>query len=457
MKLRGRNVPRPLSSWEQSGLPSRALDALAARGFAAPTAIQAQALPVLMSGRDLIAVARTGSGKTLAYLLPALRHVADQPPLADGDGCIALLLAPSRELVVQIAAEARRLARPLGLRVAAVYGGAPVADQIADLKRGAEIVVAAPGRLIDLLTLNKGRVMPLTRVSYVVLDEADRMFDMGFAPQVGRVLANVRPDRQVALFSATFPGHVEALARALLRAPIEIVVGGRCAASATIAQSVEVRAERDKFPRLLQLLGDWCERGAILVFVDTKEHVDILYADLVRHGYPCLSLHGGQEQADRDATIADFKRGDVAGVLVATPLAGRGLDVRDLVLVVNYCVPDHLEDYVHRVGRTGRAGRAGTAVTFITPEQGRYAADMVRALRDARQSAAISPQLLAMADEHLRASGVALVDVAHWASEYPWCGQAAALLRNHFGAALTVGVCDLRTDPWNIDVSKGMP
>lgn len=401
IKLRGRApLPKPISSWDETGLPEVLISLLRSAGFAAPFAIQRQALPLIMSGRDVIGVARTGSGKTLAYLLPMFRAILDQPRLADGEGPIGLVLAPSRELVVQIHAEARRGARALGLSATAIYGGAPVAEQIGALKRGGEIVVATPGRLIDMLTLNQGRLISFARVSYVVLDEADRMFDMGFEPQIGKILAVIRPDRQLVMFSATFPSHVETLARKALRhAPVEVVVGGRSKASPHIVQSVEVRDEASKFPRLLQLLGDWYERGGVLVFVDTQEHADALYAELRRVGYPAGVLHGGKGQEERDQTLADFKTG-IRSLLVATSVAGRGLDVKGLLLVVNYAAPNHLEDYVHRVGRTGRAGAPGTAVTFATLSDGQYAADLIRALKDAHQESAITPALKALADDH---------------------------------------------------------
>lgn len=413
IKVRGKNVPRPIATWEQAGLPDKVLQGLDGRSFTAPFAIQRQALPVIMSGRDVIGVARTGSGKTLAYLLPIFRQVLDQPPLEEGEGPIALVMAPARELVVQIYHEARKLAKPLGLRVTAVYGGAPVADQIGDLKRGSEIVICTPGRMIDLLTLNAGKLISFQRVTYVVMDEADRMFDMGFEPQITRIMSLVRPDRQVVMFSATFPSHVEALAKKVLKSPVEVVVGGRSKASPDIAQFVEVRDEAagessgmgvagsDKFRRLLQLLGEWYEQGSILIFVDTKEHCDALFTDLYKAGYVALTLHGGKDQADRDQTLADFKAG-VRTLMIATSVAGRGLDVKNLVLVINYSAPNHLEDYVHRVGRTGRAGNKGTAFTFIAPHEAAFAQDLIRALKDARQEDHVPKELIAMAEEHKR-------------------------------------------------------
>ena len=387
LKVRGRDVPAPVSSWNQAGLSGRLQAALRAAGFAVPMPVQAQALPALMGGRDVLGIAKTGSGKTLAYLLPLLRHVRDQPAVADGDGPIGLVIAPTRELVAQIGRECRRFARPLGLRCVSVFGGSGVAGQIADLKRGAEMVAATPGRLIDLLASGAGRITNLWRVTFLIIDEADRLFDLGFEPQVARLVDLIRPDRQTALFSATFPKPVEVLARGLLRDPVELLVGGRSVVNPSVRQRIEVRggggddgASDDRLARLLELLGEWWDRGKVLVFVQTQEACDRLFRDLLRLGYPCLALHGGKEQTDRAGIISDFKAG-VSRILVATSLAARGLDVADLALVVNYDCPNHLEDYVHRVGRTGRAGRDGDAVTFIAPDEGRYAGDLVRALR----------------------------------------------------------------------------
>ena len=226
IKVRGKNAPKPLTSWAHAGLDVRILTLLQKFGFEAPFAIQAMAIPALMSGRDIIGVAKTGSGKTLAFLLPLFRHVLDQPKLADGEGPIGLVMAPARELAVQIYRETKKFSKVLDMRTVAVYGGSAVSEQINAMKRGAEIVVATPGRFIDLLTLNAGKLISLSRVSYLVLDEADRMFDMGFEPQIAMVTKNIRPDRQTAMFSATFPSHVERLARKLLRyKPLEIIVG----------------------------------------------------------------------------------------------------------------------------------------------------------------------------------------------------------------------------------------
>ena len=251
------------------------------------------------------------------------------------------------------------------------------------MKKGAEIIVCTPGRMIDLLTANSGRVTNLKRVTYLVLDEADRMFDMGFEPQVMKIVNNIRPDRQTVLFSATFPRQMDSLARKILRKPLEITVGGRSVVAAEIDQIVEVREEDTKFTRLLEILGQTYNEDPecrTLIFVDRQEAADNLLRELMRKGYLCMSLHGGKDQVDRDSTIADFKSG-VVPIVIATSVAARGLDVKQLKLVINYDAPNHMEDYVHRAGRTGRAGNKGTCVTFITQEQDRYSVDIYRALK----------------------------------------------------------------------------
>ncbi|ODQ55985.1 P-loop containing nucleoside triphosphate hydrolase protein [Saitoella complicata NRRL Y-17804] len=384
IKIRGVECPKPVQKWSQCGLSAAVLEVITRLGYEKPTSIQAQAIPAIMSGRDVIGVAKTGSGKTVAFLLPMFRHIKDQRPHEASEGPIGIVMTPTRELAVQIHRECKPFLKALGLRAVCAYGGSPIKDQIADLKRGAEIIVCTPGRMIDLLGANAGRVTNLRRATYLVLDEADRMFDMGFEPQVMKIVNNVRPQRQTILFSATFPKQMEALARKILQhRPVEITVGARSVVAPEITQIVEVRDEDTKFFRTLELLGNLYnedEDARTLIFVEKQESADLLLGDLMKRGYPCMSIHGGKDQVDRDSAILDFKNG-VVPILVATSVAARGLDVKQLKLVINYDCPNHMEDYVHRVGRTGRAGNTGTAVTFITPSQDRYAVDIAKALR----------------------------------------------------------------------------
>lgn len=399
IKVRGKDCPKPLTKWSYCGLPASCLDVIKKLEYKAPTPIQSQAIPAIMSGRDIIGVAKTGSGKTMAFLLPMFRHIKAQRAVEKMEGPVGLIMTPTRELAVQIFRESRPFLKATGLRAVCVYGGAPISEQIAEMKKTADIVVATPGRMIDLLTANQGRVTNLRRVTYLVLDEADRMFDMGFEPQVMKIVNNVRPDRQTVLFSATFPKQMESLARKVLRnKPVEITVGGRSVVAPEIEQIVEVREEESKFHRLLEILGQTYnsdESARTLIFVDRQEAADNLLKDLIRKGYMTMSLHGGKDQVDRDATISDFKAG-IVPIVTATSVAARGLDVKQLKLVINYDAPNHMEDYVHRAGRTGRAGNKGTCVTFITPNQDRYARDIIAALKASK--VAVPRELQTLAD-----------------------------------------------------------
>lgn len=393
IKVSGANVPKPVQKWSQCGLNVQSLDVIGRLGYERPTSIQMQAIPAIMSGRDVIGVAKTGSGKTIAFLLPMFRHVRDQRPLQGSDGPIALIMTPTRELATQIHKECKPFCKAMGLRAVCAYGGDPIKDQIADLKRGAEIIVCTPGRMIDLLAANSGRVTNLLRVTYVVLDEVDRMFDAGFEPQVEKVFKNIQPNRQTIFFSATMPRLVDSLVKKYLKSPVEITVGGRSVVAPEITQIVEVRAEDKKFHRLLELLGELYnedEDARTLIFVDRQEKADDLLKDLMRKGYPCMSIHGGKDQIDRNSSIDDFKAG-VVPIMIATSVAARGLDVKQLKLVINFDAPNHLEDYVHRAGRTGRAGNTGTAVTFITEDQEQYSVGISKALEQSGQP--IPPQL----------------------------------------------------------------
>ncbi|GAB7348570.1 hypothetical protein MBLNU459_g6960t1 [Dothideomycetes sp. NU459] len=402
IKVKGKDVPVPVQKFAQFGLGTQVLDIIRGLGFDAPTPIQAQTIPAIMSGRDIIGVAKTGSGKTVAFLLPMFRHIKDQRPLANLEGPIGLVMAPTRELAVQIHKECKPYLKALSLRAVCCYGGAPIKDQISELKRGADIIVCTPGRLVDLLAANSGRVTNLRRVTYVVLDEADRMFDMGFEPQVVKVLKSIRPDHQTVLFSATMPKNMESLAKKVLRRPVEITVGGRSTVADTIDQIIEIRPESSKMYKVLELLGDLFEKdedARALIFVEQQGSADNMMMQLQMRGYPSVSIHGGRDQIDRDTAIEDFKSG-VVPVMVATSVAARGLDVKQLKLVINYDVPNHLEDYVHRVGRTGRAGAAGTAVTLITPDQNKYSVDLVKALKMSKKD--VPEDLQTMADNFIK-------------------------------------------------------
>lgn len=392
IKVSGTNCPRPIWKWEQLGMSSVVTSVIEDKlQFKKPTSVQSQALPVILSGRDMLAIAKTGSGKTLAFVLPLLRHVQDQPPLKEGDGPIALLMAPTRELALQIFKQLTIFTKKLGLSACCCYGGSSIEPQIAELRRGAQIVVCTPGRLIDLLSTNNGKVCNLRRVTYVVLDEADRMFDFGFEPQIKKIFSQVRPDKQCVLFSATFARKMEGLAKDTLQDPVEVVVGGISIVAPEIRQHVELfeidhtasasELYDQKFSRLQELLEQFSGVKK-LVFVEKQDSADDLHVKLLSQGLQSVTIHGGKDQIDRKYAIKEFsEKNSGVDTLIATSVAARGLDVKGLDLVINFDPPNHMEDYVHRVGRTGRAGQEGDAYTFVASSQERPVTDLVKSLR----------------------------------------------------------------------------
>ncbi|CAN1294240.1 DEAD-box ATP-dependent RNA helicase 30 [Linum perenne] len=384
--VEGHDVPRPIRMFQEANFPGYCLDVIAKLGFVEPTPIQAQGWPMALKGRDLIGIAETGSGKTLAYLLPALVHVSAQPRLAQGDGPIVLVLAPTRELAVQIQEEAAKFGARANTRSTCVYGGAPKGPQIRDLRRGVEIVIATPGRLIDML---EAQHTNLRRVTYLVLDEADRMLDMGFEPQIRKLISQIRPDRQTLYWSATWPKEVETLARQFLHNPYKVIIGSPdLKANQSINQIIEVVTEVQKYNRfeltLVNLLKEVMDGSKILIFTETKKGCDQITRQLRMDGWPALSIHGDKNQAERDWVLSEFKSGR-SPVMTATDVAARGLDVKDIKCVINYDFPTSLEDYIHRIGRTGRAGAKGTAFTFFTHANVKFARELIKILTEARQ------------------------------------------------------------------------
>jgi len=380
----GSNIPKPVRTFEEASFPEYVLEEVCRAGFREPTPIQVQGWPIALSGRDMVGIAETGSGKTLAFLLPSIVHINAQPYLSRGDGPIVLVMAPTRELAVQIQEEANRFGKSSKIKNTCCYGGVPRSQQCRDLRDGVEVVIATPGRLIDFLDSGETN---LKRVTYMVLDEADRMLDMGFEPQVRKITSQVRPDRQTLMWSATWPREVQRLARDICREdPVHINVGSldlRCAH--TIKQYVEVIQEGDKRNRLRRLLEKVMDGSKILIFCATKRDGDQLTREMRLDGFPALCIHGDKKQEERDWVLKEFKEGK-SPILVATDVASRGLDVKDIKYVINYDFPGQIEDYVHRVGRTGRAGATGSSYTFFTQDKARHAKDLVKVLQEAQQA-----------------------------------------------------------------------
>ncbi|KAI8917781.1 P-loop containing nucleoside triphosphate hydrolase protein [Powellomyces hirtus] len=383
MRVRGADVAKPCISFAHFGFDEALINVIRKHGYTEPTGIQRQAVPVALGGRDIIGIAKTGSGKTAAFIWPMLVHMMDQEELVKGDGPIGLILAPTRELAHQIYIEAKKFAKAYSLKVSVVYGGAPKGDQFKELRAGGvEILVATPGRLIDLV---KMKATNLHRVSYLVLDEADRMFDLGFEPQVRSICNSVRPDRQTLLFSATFKKHIERLASDILTDPVRISIGAAGTANADITQVVQVLPDDGyKWNWLTTRIVQFSVNGAVLIFIGRKTGVDQLAESLNDAGFHCRPLHGDMPQHERDAVVRDYKAGKFK-ILVSTDVAARGLDIKSIKTVVNYDVAKDIDSHIHRIGRTGRAGEKGTAYTLVAATEDRFAAELVTNLQDANQ------------------------------------------------------------------------
>ncbi|GLT42648.1 hypothetical protein SLA2020_166380 [Shorea laevis] len=400
IRVSGFDVPRPVKTFEDCGFSSELMRAIAKQAYEKPTAIQCQALPIVLSGRDIIGIAKTGSGKTASFLLPMIVHIMDQPELEKEEGPIGVICAPTRELAHQIYLETKKFAKSYGIRASAVYGGMSKLDQFKELKAGCEIVVATPGRLIDML---KMKALTMKRATYLVLDEADRMFDLGFEPQIRSIVGQIRPDRQTLLFSATMPRKVEKLAREILTDPVRVTVGEVGMANEDITQVVHViPSDAEKLPWLLEKLPGMIDDGDVLVFASKKASVDEVESQLALKGFKVAALHGDKDQASRMEILQKFKSG-IFHVLVATDVAARGLDIKSIKSVVNFDIAKDMDMHVHRIGRTGRAGdKDGIAYTLITQKEARFAGELVNSLIAAGQNVPMELMDLAMKDGRFR-------------------------------------------------------
>ncbi|KRY28166.1 putative ATP-dependent RNA helicase DDX23 [Trichinella spiralis] len=423
ISIKGGNVPKPIRSWLEAGFPTEILDVIMKIGYTEPTPIQRQAIPIGLQNRDVIGVAETGSGKTAAFLIPLLVWLMSLPKIeryTDDDGggfeffCFvmikreedvdqgpyAVIMAPTRELAQQIEEEANKFGGPLGVRTVSVIGGLSREEQGFKLRMGCEIVIATPGRLVDVL---ENRYLVLNQCTYVILDEADKMLDMGFEPYVQNILSympvtNLKPDteeaedekallnnfyskkkfRQTVMFTATMSSAVERLARNYLRRPAVVYIGAIGKPTERVEQIVYMVSESEKRKKLVQILEKGIE-PPIIIFVNQKKGADLLARGLEKLGFNPCALHGGKGQDARDYALASLKDGS-KDILVATDVAGRGIDIKDVSLVLNYDMAKSIEDYTHRIGRTGRAGKSGKAITFLTKEDNQVFYDLKQLL-----------------------------------------------------------------------------
>merc|ERR1719339_437297 len=382
---KGRKTMKPVLQFKSLGFPSNIM--AVCKGFEKPTPIQAQCWPVLASGRDVIGIAETGSGKTLAFTIPALTHLqhrtATEGRAAKGSPRM-LIIAPTRELAMQSQEVLEAAGKECGIASVCVYGGVSKWGQKEALGKGVEVVVATPGRLIDLM---QEGIISLAQVSYLVLDEADRMLDQGFERDIRAIIGQTHTARQTALFSATWPDSVRELAHSFLNKPIKVTIGcDDLTANIRITQIVEVVEDRAREGKLTQLLKKYHadRKNRILIFVLYKKEAARIESNLSRNGWKVASIHGDKSQEGRTLAVEQFKSGEIP-LLVATDVAARGLDIPGVDFVINYSFPLTIEDYVHRIGRTGRAGRDGTAHTFFQLCDKLRAGELVKVLKDANQ------------------------------------------------------------------------
>ncbi|TDL23756.1 DEAD-domain-containing protein [Rickenella mellea] len=393
----GAGVPDPVTAFTNPPLDPVLLDNINFSRYTTPTPVQKYSIPIVASGRDLMACAQTGSGKTGGFLFPILSasfSEGPQPQKVDPNAGYgrsrkayptALILAPTRELVSQIHDEARKFAYRSWVRPAVVYGGADINQQLRSIERGCDLLTATPGRLVDLI--ERGRIS-LSNIRYLVLDEADRMLDMGFEPQIRRIVQGEdMPDvheRQTLMFSATFPRDIQMLAKDFLKDYIFLSVGRVGSTSENITQKIEFVEDPDKRSVLLDILASQVSGNLTLVFVETKRMADMLSDFLMSHNLPATSIHGDRTQRERETALATFRQGRTP-IMVATAVAARGLDIPNVTHVVNYDLPSDIDDYVHRIGRTGRAGNTGLSTAFFNRGNRNIVRDLIELLREANQ------------------------------------------------------------------------
>ncbi|XP_067277994.1 probable ATP-dependent RNA helicase DDX43 [Pseudorasbora parva] len=391
-----RTIPNPVCTFEEAFIHYPGImENIVRVGFQKPTPIQSQAWPIILKGIDVIGIAQTGTGKTLSYLLPGFIHMDEQPVRRDRrDGPGMLVLTPTRELALQIEAECSKYSYK-GFKSICIYGGGDRKAQIKLVTSGVDIVIATPGRLNDL---QMNELINLRSITYLVLDEADRMLDMGFEPQIMKIILDIRPDRQTVMTSATWPTGVRRLAKSYLKDPMMVYVGTLdLAAVNTVHQTVLFVQEEEKKAYVFDFIHRMEPLDKVLIFVGKKIKADDLSSDLCLQGLAVQSLHGDREQCDREEALQDFRDGRVR-ILVATDLASRGLDVHDITHVFNYDFPRNVEEYVHRVGRTGRAGRSGASVTLVTREDWRVASELITILERSGQD--VPEELVLMAERY---------------------------------------------------------
>ncbi len=357
------------------GIAPQLLDTLTRLKFISPTPIQEKAIPIAIEGKDLMGIAQTGTGKTLAFGVPLIQRLSQDAGLSAGRQGIALIMLPTRELAVQVQETLEKLGRSLGFRSVLLIGGVSIQPQIRGLRSQPRIIIGTPGRIYDHL---QQKTLNLSQAKILVLDEADRMLDMGFAPQIKRIIETMPRERQTMLFSATMPREIVALATSYMKLPIRIEVAPAGSTAADVAQELYVVQRGDKLRLLEKLLQEY--RGSVLVFSRTKHGAHKICNTVRAMGHRSAEIHSNRSFGQRQDALDGFKSGKYR-VLVATDIAARGIHVSGIEVVINFDVPEHAEDYVHRIGRTARAGASGRAITFASPDQSNEVRDIQKLTR----------------------------------------------------------------------------
>ncbi|MBI5436209.1 MAG: DEAD/DEAH box helicase [Nitrosomonadales bacterium] len=402
-------------SFADLNLAPEILKALAESGYITPTPVQAQAIPIVLEGRDLMAGAQTGTGKTAAFALPILQKLLPHASTSTSPArhpVRALVLVPTRELAIQVEESVKAYAKHTRLRSLVVFGGVDIKTQTPHLKTGVEILVATPGRLLDHV---EQKTVQLNQVQVLVLDEADRMLDMGFMPDLKRILALLPKQRQSLMFSATFSNEIKKLSAEFLINPKLIEVARSNATAENVTQKVYLVAQADKHALLVQLLRG-SDATQVLVFTKTKITASRLAKQLQREGVSADAIHGDKSQLERMQALDAFKQGKVA-VLIGTDVAARGLDIDQLPMVINYEIPSAPEDYVHRIGRTGRAGASGTAISLVSPEEEKYLKEIEKLIKhEIQKENAVVPRQAARTESAPRGEHYERSHVPHHAA-----------------------------------------
>jgi len=377
----GSDVPLPSLSFDEMGIREEIKKTIGMYEWVTPTPIQAVTIPIALKGLDIVGIAKTGSGKTGSFLIPAINKIMNSNKIPKPYGPTVCVLSPTRELAQQTAVVCEQITKNIDVHHACLFGGASRDIQISQLSESPDIIISTPGRLIDMIESGN---CSFERINYLVLDEADRMLDLGFEPQIRTIIGKIQVERQTLMFSATWPKEIQSLASEFLKDPIDVIVGSKhLSTNAAIKQIIENIEPHEKLTKCIQIINNNPGKK-ILLFTNTKRGADDLCSRLHTTGIETFVIHGDKNQMQRDSSLLDFKESD-CGILIATDVAARGIDITDISIVINYDFPFNIEDYVHRIGRTARGNREGVAISLFTNDSNSLVDQLIKVLRSSSQ------------------------------------------------------------------------